>query len=339
MRVAWRGRKATGLVGLVAGALCAAGAAGPGAAVAGERADFALALANRAPASPSALSLQVRFKAAGNPDGKPSPIRRAVVAAPAGTRFVLDAVPACAATDEQLRALGEQACPARSRIGSGTLTAITGFGPAVDPASADLVLFNTPGGFVELAVDRRSRRTLGFDRARIEGHTATLAPPMTPGGPPDGETAVRDIDFTIDAPGYVRTPPGCPADGVWRSAGSFGFADGAQVTEHAVTPCAGSGSGSAPVAGHARPAPARARPRLVVRPRRVRAGRRVVVRAHVRGVPWRCARGVRMRLGRRSRRAGADGRALLGVRLSRGRHVVVVRRKGCPAVRGAVVAA
>ncbi|MDP9384253.1 MAG: hypothetical protein M3P50_03285, partial [Actinomycetota bacterium] len=209
----------------------------PAAAAGGERVDLGLELGSRTPGTPTPLALDLRFKPSGDPDGKPSPIRSAAISAPPGTRFDLGAVPACKATDEELRALARDACPAASRIGAGALTAVTGFGPPVDPFEADLTLFNTPSGFVELVTDRGSGRTLGFDRATVEGNTATLAPPRSPGGPPDGETAVRRVAFTIDAPGYVRTPPDCPADGHWRSTGTFGFADGVTATEGASTPC------------------------------------------------------------------------------------------------------
>ena len=316
-----RWREATGL-----GAVTVALAAAPGGAVAGERADFEFELAGRAPDAPSALTLHLRYKAAGDPDAKPSPIRHVQLDFPAGTRFELGAVPACTASDADLQARAAEACPPASRIGGGTLVAITGAGAPADPFEADATVFNAPGGFVELVTDRGSGRTLGFDRAQVDGARATFAPPVTPGGPPDGETAVRQIDLRFDVPAYVRTPPACPADALWRGSGTFTFADGITVTEPAATPCA------APVpALDPRPV------RLRVRPRRVPAGRRAIVRVRLTG-PAACTGGARVRVGRRRVRTGAHGRARVTVRLRRGRHLVLVRKPGCPPLRGAVFA-
>lgn len=310
-------------------AVAAACAAWAAPALGGERADYALGLETRAPGSPTGLTIHVRFKAAGDPEAKPSPIRKAVIAAPAGTRFVLDAVPVCTATDDELRARGRDACPPASRVGAGTLKAFTGFGAPADPIEGDVTVFNAPGGFLELVTEPQSGRGVAIDRARVEGSTATLAPPETPGGPPDGQTAVREIDLTFDVPAYLRTPPDCPAEGLWRSSGTFTFADGVTVTEPGTTPC--DAAAGAPV-----PAPAPARGRLVVRPRRLPAGRTKNLRLHVRRASPDCRAGAAVRIGRRRARTGRDGRVVLPVRLRRGTHWVTVRRPGCPALSGSV---
>src|SRR4051812_35149051 len=78
---------------------------------AGERVDFAMGLAQRTPGTSGALTLHVRFKAPGDPEGKPAPIRAAVFDAPEGTRFDPSRAAACAASDDELQARG--AGPAR----------------------------------------------------------------------------------------------------------------------------------------------------------------------------------------------------------------------------------
>ncbi|HEX8102958.1 MAG TPA: hypothetical protein VF533_10115, partial [Solirubrobacteraceae bacterium] len=242
-------------------------------AAAGERADFALGLDARAPGAPSAMTIHILYKASGDPAAKPSPLRGVILDTPAGTRFVLDAVPACTASDEQLKTQGPSACPATSRVGAGTLTVMTGFGAPADPVRTNVTIFNSPGGFVEVVTDPSSGQPLGLDRARVEGSRATLTPPFTPGGPPEGESAIRQIDLRFDVPAYVRTPAQCPGDGLWRSAGTFSFRDGVTVTEPATTPCDVPAPAAVP--------PPRAA-RLVVRPGRLPAGRRKNLRLHVR---------------------------------------------------------
>src|SRR5689334_12551531 len=147
----WRVASARSGAALTVAVAVAAGA-GAGAAIAttGQRADFALGFDTTKPATKAALVLHVAYKAKGDPDAKPSPIRKVVIAAPAGTRFDTKAVPPCKASDDELMAQGSGACPAESKIGAGTLTADTGFGPPADPVNADLTLFNTGDAVLEV---------------------------------------------------------------------------------------------------------------------------------------------------------------------------------------------
>jgi hypothetical protein len=213
-------------------------AAGTASATTGKRADFSLGFATKSRGAPTALVLHVVYKAAGDPNGKPSPIRKVVVRAPSGTRFHTGAVPKCEASDEELQAQGSGACPVASRIGAGKLTADTGFGPPIDPVAGDLTLFNSGTAIIEVVTAPGTDRVLGIDRLKIAGSTLTGNPPATPGGPPDGETAVRQIDFTIErATGYVTTPRTCPRSRRWVASGTFGFADGAEETVRSRAAC------------------------------------------------------------------------------------------------------
>ena len=287
-----------------------------------DRADFNLEFASRAPGSPTTASLHLLYKAPGDPQAKPSPIRRAVIEAPAGTSFGLDRVPPCDATDEELRMSGRSACPSPTQVGAGSLTVVTGFGPPFDPFPAAVTLFNTGTGFLELVEQEQPRATLAVDRATVKGSTATLAPPSTPGGPPDGQTAVREIDLRFDRPEYLTTPGRCPKDGSWRSRGTFTFADGVTVSVPSTTPCA-----------------ARARQprlRLSVTPRRVRIGRTTRFRFRARSVRRQCVKRALVTFAGRRVRTDRRGRASIRIRLGRsGKRRTVVRHPAC--VRGRAV--
>src|SRR4051794_2261612 len=261
--------------------------AAPAAASASDRADYAVAFAQRAPGVTTAMTLHIRYKAPGDPEGKPSPVRHIVLELPPGTRFTDGS--RCTADDEQLRASGRAACPAESRVGAGTLTAMTG-APPLDPFPSDVTLFRGDGELIELLTRRAGEETLAFEHLKIEGSRLTADVQQTPGGPPDGETAARDVDWTVPA-GWVITPPQCPASGAWTARGEFAFADGGAATDTSTTPCA------RPAAAGVRPAP------LVVAPARVRAGRtaRLVVRL---AASERCRRGALVRAG--GRRARTD---------------------------------
>jgi hypothetical protein len=326
----WKRRRRAGRVGAAAlGAAAAlgmtAGAAGAGST---ERADFGLGLTSQRPGTATGMTLHIRYKArGGNPNAKPSPIRAGKIEAPTGTSFHLGAVPACHASDDELRADGRSACPRASLVGHGSLSVFTGFGPPIDPYSTDAWLYNTgPGkGFVEVVQQKDQDVTLGFDRPIVRGSTITLHPPVTPGGPPDGESAVRDIDFLFNDPTYMSTPPSCPRDRLWRSRGTFTFADGVTTRVGATTPCARS--------ARRRGRAARPRMRLKITPRRARVGRRVRFRVRVRGAR-RCIRRATVRFARHRVRTNSRGRARIVARLRRHRrYKAVAAKRGCRPAR------
>jgi hypothetical protein len=150
----------------------------------------------------------------------------------------------------------------------------------------------------------------GWDRLKIDGSTLSAHPPVTPGGPPDGETAVKSIAFDIPVRGsLITTPPVCPRSGAWTTTGTFAFADGTTETASATTPCS------------------RPRLRLVVAPRRVRHGRVVRVRARLGGT---CHAPARLLIASRRARFRSGGRVVLRVTLHRKRlYTVRATAPGC----------
>src|SRR4051812_31686059 len=67
-------------------------ATGTAEATTGKRADFSLGFSTHSRGARTALMLHAVYKPAGDPSSKPSPIRKVVVRAPAGTRFHTAAV-------------------------------------------------------------------------------------------------------------------------------------------------------------------------------------------------------------------------------------------------------
>jgi hypothetical protein len=308
---------------------CGSAAALAAPAVAAPREEVELRFAGREPAAVAGLRLGVLYRGPGTPEGKPSPVRAAVIEAPAGTRFGGgSAIPACPATDDELRLQGRDACPAASRVAGGFLTAVTGTGPPFDPVRTDATVYKTADGFVEIVQQPGSNATLGIDRARISGSTITLSPPVTPGGPPDGETAVREARFDFGATGFVVTPPKCPSDGLWRTVARYRFADGHTAVVGDASPCRVAATP---------PAAPRGRVRLAVSPRSVPAGVRVRYRFRVYGAGGDCRAGALVRFAGRRMRTDASGRAATTVRLTRrGSRPVVASKPGCATVRAAV---
>ena len=224
---------------LAAAAVALLAAAAP--AAAGERADLTLAYGTQRPATPTALELAVRYYDPADREGKPPALDAAAFELPAGTRIDQGAAPQCTASDAELHLLGARACPEGSRIGTGTLEAMTGL-PG-DPVRGDVTVFNGRGELVEIVTVPGTGAVAGMDRLTVEGTTLRAHPPSIPGGPPDGRTAIREIRVTLPVrvgPGgraLLTTPGTCPADRVWRGAGVFAFGDGGTATEPAGTPC------------------------------------------------------------------------------------------------------
>jgi len=316
---------------LAAGVVAAAVLAGGARAQGGERSEYEFGLSSREPATRTALSLRITYRHPQDPAAKPPALDEVVLELPAGLRLDTGAVPSCAATNEELRLRGRGACPVESQVGSGTLTAATGF-PGVDPVETDVTVFNGGDELIELVSFKGTDATAGYDRLKIEGNTLTPHPPATPGGPPDGRTTVISIELTIDerttetAAGrrsLLTTPPDCPGSGAWVSRASFKFASYEATSLLGETPCS------------SQPARDRTpRMRVSVSPRRVRAGDRTRLRVRVRSRVRACRRDVAIRLGDELVLTGAGGHAGFTAEFSRpGRKPLRAAKRGCRSTR------
>lgn len=291
------------------------------------RGGYELEVSARTPQAATGLKFHVRYRNPTDPNAKPPPITAASFELPRGMRIDGGAVPACTATDAEFRALGRDACPVASRVGTGTLVAITGFGVPVDPVETDVTVFNGGHELTEVVFAKGTNVVLGMDRLDVRGNVLVAHPPATPGGPPDGRTSIRSIDLELPARrgaggrAFVTTPRTCPADRRWRSTARYAFADGGATTLTSETPC---------VPARKR----RPRARLSVRPRRVRAFQRVRFRFKARGA---CGRRATVRMARRSIRTSRRGRASLRLRLGKtGRRAVRLSKPGCATAWGFV---
>lgn len=291
------------------------------------RSELSLGFTTTAPDTSTGLELRVLYKDPEDPDAKPPPLQSARFALPTGTRIDGSALPACEASDEELRTLGRAACPEESRLGTGAFTAITGVGPPVDPFVGDVTLYNGGDQVIELVTFRGTEATAGFDRLQIRGSSLVVPQaPATPGGPPEGRTVPREIVFSVPAQAgeraFLTTPPSCPEGVAWTSRGEFTFTDGGTSAVASETPC---------VARRSETALPRAR--LRVAPRRVRARRTVRLRFRALG-PARCRRGATVHVAGRRVRTNRRGRASLRVRFRRpGRRIARITKRGCRSTR------
>jgi hypothetical protein len=206
-------------------------------------------------------------------------------------------------------------------VGAGKLVAMTGFGPPADPAGGDLTAFNGDGELVEVVTAPGTGAVLGIDRLTIDGSTLTAHPPATPGGPPDGQTAIREIHLKIERGRFVTTPPSCPASARWSYGGSFTFGDGGSYRATGTTGC------NLPAL------------KLTVGPRRVRTGTTSLMYFSVESTKPDCARGALVRFAGRRVRTDRIGHARMRVRFVRVKsHNVRVSKPGCAPARAKVTA-
>lgn len=286
-----------------------------------ERGVYELELSTTQPGVSTGLKFHVLYKHPDDPEAKPPPVTGAIFELPAGMRIDDDALPQCTATDEEFRARGRDACPPGTQVGDGTLTAMTGF-PGADPVTTDVVAYNGDGEVVEVVFFEGTNTVAGMDRLTIEDGRLVAHPPATPGGPPDGRTAVREIRLTLPARTgasgrpYVTAPRRCAA-GKWTSRAHYEFADGGKTVVTSESPCESRVN-------------ALPRLRASVTPRRVRAGRRTKFTVAVRSRDPRCVRSARVRLANRRARTGRRGRAVVRARFTRaGGKRVIVSKAGC----------
>jgi len=192
------------------------------------------------PSAGAGITTQILYKHPEDPDAKPIPVRREVFTFPGGTRFDPSVVPACDASNEEVSQEGEAACPPESRVLGGTGTAMSGF-PLAGETGTEVDGFENGTGLTLLA----TVPTFGLRfvvRGVRNGRTFTVAFPPTPGGPPDGESALRrvhNIGIPVHAGSraYVKTPPLCPPSGYWTFHGRFLYADGVEQSATSLMPC------------------------------------------------------------------------------------------------------
>lgn len=281
-------RPAAGAATTMGTAALALFAATPARADSTPAANFRLGFSSEQPHSATGVALHIFFKDPSDPNAKPSPQRRIVIELPGGARIDGAAVPACTASDAELLVEGPAACTPGSRVGNGTLTLFTGGGPLFDPFIDDVKLFNGGHELVEVFNKRGNKTTTATGRRTYsDRRTLTETPAPQPGGPPNGESAVRSLDYHLDAVrgptgrAFITTPSSCPPSGRWSSRLTFTTADGHTYRVRAGTPC--------------RFIPPRLRASIT--PRRVRAGRRTRFRVRLRSSDARCTRGAVVRLG------------------------------------------
>ncbi len=206
-----------------------------------------LAFAEQRPGVASALAFEIDYRNPDDPDGKPPAVSKVVTTLASGAQFDTSVPERCAATDAELIAQGEAACPTGSKVGGGSVRIDTGLAGPGRYLETDVSLLNAADQLILLFTDRASGAHVPV-RAAVEGGTTTTNSPPLPGAPPDGG-AVDVVDLGFDAisrsingeqRAYVATPDSCPDSGAWVNTIDFTYSDGVSQTVPTSSPCTAS---------------------------------------------------------------------------------------------------
>lgn len=198
------------------------------------------------PGTPAALTYAATYRNPADPSADPPALRRLVIVGPPGITGDTSAPGQCPATDAQLKAEGEAACPASSRVGSGMVRLKVLGGPPGDYPST---LFNNADEQVELV---KTPAGNGVVRTSIHGRTLDGPVPtcLTGGQPPSGcpfdqltllSNQLATVPVVVASGSgrrsYLTTPHTCPASRHWDTSATLYYSDGAVETVMTQQPC------------------------------------------------------------------------------------------------------
>jgi len=213
--------------------LAPAALAGP---ASGPHETVAVASSTMKPNSSTGFSYAATYHGLSGPHSDPPALRHLVIQLPAGTRIDTSVPGQCNVSDADLMLMGEAACPANAKVGTGMATAkLTGLGTM----TFNTVLYNARGQQLELV--ESGGRVMGIAHTYVHGTTLDGPVPtcFTGGQPPSGcpfdEVALLS-NHLASVPistgrgrgrrSYGMTPPSCPSSHRWKGAVTFFYGDG-----------------------------------------------------------------------------------------------------------------
>jgi hypothetical protein len=201
------------------------------------------------PDSSTGYRLEIDYRNPEDPEAKPHSVQTILQRLHPGTGIDTSVPERCTASDAQLIAQGESACPADTRVGGGELDVDTGMAVGTTPRVIEnrVVFFNADE---ELILFTESTNTSGppiraAGRTEVgDGTLTSQAPPLPGFPPPDPFTAIDRVSVALDAVStdrgsFITTPSSCPAGGEWTNSATFTYRDGESQTVESASPCAG----------------------------------------------------------------------------------------------------
>lgn len=224
------------LVALLALGAAVVSAADPGA----SRQSAKLIFGKKMPGVGTGLFLDIDYVNPDDPDAKPPAVRRVVETLAPGARVDTSVPDVCSASDPELMALGEAACPPGSKVGEGIVTVDSGLPSPARFFTVDVDFFNNTDQLIYLNTIRGTGARVVV-RAQVSSNQIVTDLMMLPGTPPDGAAIdtvhVRFPRLVRDGRAYVTTPPTCPPRRRWANKVTFTYADGVEQTVNSRSPC------------------------------------------------------------------------------------------------------
>lgn len=228
--------------GITAGALVAAALAAQASAVSEPaRQTYKDVFTTTTPGASTGRNYTIEWFNPEDPEGKPYAFSHLQVQLADGARFDTSAIPQCKASDAELMAGGESACPAGSRVATDTTLIDSGFPGPSRYYNIDFAFFNNEHELILLSTVRESgtrvvlRGDVGTNTIDVE------VPTPLPGTPPDGGAAKlqRGEWKALSSGGrnYITTPPTCPRTGYWVNRVTYTYRDGVIQTAESRSPC------------------------------------------------------------------------------------------------------
>jgi hypothetical protein len=203
-----------------------------------------LVFKNERPGKPTGLTLDIDYVNPADPEAKPPAVRRVVTVLAKGARYDTSVPELCEASDAELQAMGESACPQGSKVGKGEVTVDSGFPGPGRIVNATVDFFNNTKELIFLnTVSGTEARTV--IRGQMTRRKITTDVQMLPGTPPDGgaiDTVHIDDRRIVAGKGaersaYITTPGRCPRDGDWTNRVRFTYSDGVTQVVKSDSPC------------------------------------------------------------------------------------------------------
>jgi hypothetical protein len=194
----------------------------------------------RTPSHVTGLRVSIDYVHPDDPDAKPHAVQEVVEVLARGARFDTSVPKRCTASDAQLVASGEAACPAASKVGEGAITIDTGFPEPNRFIEADIAFLNNRDQLIFLSTERETGARV-VSRSSVSRRKLTSTAPPLPGTPPDGG-AIDTVEANIEpikkhGRPYIRTPSECPDSGRWINKIHFTYRDGVSQTVKTANPC------------------------------------------------------------------------------------------------------
>jgi hypothetical protein len=196
---------------------------------------LAFTYSSKVPGSPSGFDSLATFSDPGEPSGKPKELIKIKVGFHPGTRIDTAALPRCRASDRDVRLFGLRACPASTTLGIVHAVGVISTGLHFNPVGhlfnarrAIIVVVTVDGRYITSFRDDLTRDTLTVNFRIPPGISLVRFKPHIPR---------HFLKRAGKRRAYLRTPPSCPATGVWTTTVVFFYRDGSTQELSAATPC------------------------------------------------------------------------------------------------------